>query len=124
MLNVSDVPNIDPEFIVIIASAWCNDTGFGIRYSWDGERFNNRADAIKHGLELRYSDDFNIGQTYGDDLILIGWMDERHNEDEATMREIAESIGLTFDPRWHNLEYSRATGHVIGFRQEAQNERA
>jgi hypothetical protein len=113
---MSKLPNIDPEFIVIIASAWCNDTGIGISYSFDGARFNNRADAIKHGFDLRGSDDFNIGQTYGDDLIWFGWMDERMDEDEDTMREIAESAGLTFDPRWHNLKYSRATGHVIGRR--------
>ena len=109
-----DIPNIDPEFIVIIASAWCNDTGVGINYSFDGQRFNNRADAIKHGFHLRGSDDFNIGQTYGGDLIWFGWMDKRMDEDEETMREIAESTGLTFDPRWYRLEYSRATGRVIG----------
>ena len=103
----------DPEFIVIIASAWCNPGGIGIAYSWDGARFNNRADAISHGLRTRGSDDFNIGQTYGDDLIWFGWMDERHREDEETMREIASSIGLTFDPRWHALEYSRATGRPL-----------
>lgn len=113
---MSELPNIDPEFIVIIASAWCNDTGIGINYSFDGQRFNNRNDAIKHGFELRGSDDFNIGQTYGDDLIWFGWMDERLDEGEETMRELAESIDLTFDPRWHNLEYSRADGRVIGVR--------
>jgi hypothetical protein len=103
----------DPEFIVVLASAWMNDAGFGIRYSWDGERFNNRADAIRHGNGLRGSDDFNIGQTYGDDLVWFGWMDQRHCEDDSTMREIAESIGLTFDPRWQKLEFSRATGRLL-----------
>lgn len=111
------LPNIDPEFIVIIASAWCNESGIGINYGWDGARFNNRNDAIKHGWKLRGSDDFNIGQTYGDDLIWIGWMDERHDEDDDTMREIAESVGLTFDPRWHRLKFSKATGRVIGRRE-------
>lgn len=110
---MSRVPNIDPEFIVICQSAWCNASGFGIDYSWDGERFNNRNDAIKHGWKLRGSDDFNIAQTYGDDLIWFGWMDERIDEDEDTAREIAEQVGLTFDPRWYRLTYSRATGHVV-----------
>lgn len=117
------LPKIDPEFIVICASAWCNEHGVGVGYAWDGRRFNNRADAIKHGLKLRGSDDFNIGQTYGDDLIWIGWMDQRHDEDEETMREIAESIGLTFDPRWHHLEYSKATGRVTGRRPLAAQAR-
>lgn len=115
-MTETKLPNIDPEFIVIIGSAWCNDSGIGISYSWDGERFNNRNDAIKNGFELRGSDDFNIGQTYGDDLIWIGWMDERHVEDEDTMADIAEELGLTFDPRWHWLEFSKATGHVTGWR--------
>ena len=113
------VPNIDPEFIVIFGSAWCNDRGVGISYSWDGARFNNRNDAIKHGLRTRGSDDFNIGQTYGDDLIWFGWMDQRMDEDEKTMGEIAEEIGLTFDHRWHNLEFSKATGRVTGWKAAA-----
>jgi hypothetical protein len=113
------VPNIDPEFIVITASAWCNESGVGISYSWDGERFNNRNDAIKRGWKLRGSDDFNIGQTYGDDLIWFGWMDDRLYEDKSTMAEIADAIGLSFDPRWHNLEFSRATGRAIGWKTAA-----
>ncbi len=109
----NDIPNIDPEFIVIWASAWANERGFGISNSWDGKRFNNRADAIKHGFDTRGSDDFNIGQTYGDDLVWFGWMDERIDEDEYTVRQIAEQIGLTFDPRWYRLTYSKADGRVI-----------
>lgn len=105
------VPNIDPEFIVIIASAWANSSGIGIGYSWDGERFNNRNDAIHHGMKLRGSDDFNIGQTYGDDLVWFGWMDRRINEPEETASDIAKEIGLTFNPRWYALEYSKASGH-------------
>lgn len=112
------LPNIDPEFIVIIASAWCNDTGIGIHYGFDGLRFNNRSDAIKHGWAARGSDDFNIGQTYGDDLIWFGWMDERMDETEDDMREIAESAGLTFDPRWHRLDFYK-NGKVKGWRVPA-----
>lgn len=109
-------PDIDPEFIVICASAWVNENGFGIAYSWDGERFNNRNDAIRHGWEVRGSDDFNLAQTYGDDLIWFGWMDERIDEDEDTMRDIADQIGMAFDQRWYALDYSRATGRVVGRR--------
>ena len=114
------IPNIDPEFIVIFASAWCNERGIGISYSWDGERFNNRNDAIKHGLKERGSDDFNIGQTYGDDLIWFGWMDQRMDEDDATMEDIAENIGLSFNPRWSGLEFSKASGHVTGWKEDTK----
>jgi len=118
-MSEARLPKIDPEFIVILQSAWCNQSGVGINYSWDGERFNNRNDAIRHGFKLRRSDDFNIAQTYGDDLIWFGWMDQRMDEGEETVREIAEEIGLTFDPRWYRLDYSKATGHVIGERAKA-----
>lgn len=117
--TVKQIPNIDPEFIVIFASAWCNSGGVGISYSWDNQRFNNRNDAIKHGLKTRGSDDFNIGQTYGDDLIWFGWMDERMDEDEETMCEIAEDIGLDFDPRWYALEFSKASGKPTGWKAGA-----
>jgi hypothetical protein len=100
---MASLPKIDPEFIVICQSAWCNESGI-----------------IKHGWEVRGSDDFNIAQTYGDDLIWFGWMDQRIDEDEDTMREIAEAVGLTFDPRWYRLELSRADGRVIGLRSEAR----
>lgn len=109
----TNAPNIDPEFIVIVGSAWANERGVGVSYSWDGERFNNRNDAIKHGFTLGRSDDFNIGQTYGDDLVWFGWMDSRIDETEEDAREIAEQIGLTFDPRWYRLKYSKVTGRVI-----------
>lgn len=102
--------NIDPEFIVICQSAWMNAGGFGISYDWDGAKFNNLPDAIKHGWKLRGSDDFNIGQTYGDDLIWFGWMDKQIKEPIETMREIAGTIGLGFNPKLYRLKFSRATG--------------
>jgi hypothetical protein len=123
-MNKAQLPNIDPEFIVICQSAWMNDTGFGIGYDWDRCRFNNRADAIRHGWKALGSDDFNIAQTYGDDLVWFGWMDERIGEDEETMREIAGAIGLTFDPRWYALEFSKADGRVTGFRLAPAGQKA
>ncbi|WP_182421996.1 hypothetical protein [Aureimonas sp. ME7] len=106
--------SFDPEFIVVCQSAWMNADGFGITYNWDGERFNNRNDAIKHGWKLRGSDDFNIAILYGDDLIWWGWMDQRIEEAEEDAAEIAEALNLTFDPRWYRLEYSKVTGKPLG----------
>ena len=59
------LPDIDPEFIVIIGSACCNGSGFGISHSWDGARFNNRNDAIKHGWASGYG--FTDRHIYGDE---------------------------------------------------------
>ena len=86
------------EFIVICQSAWMNQSGYGIDHSWDGERFATRKAAIKHGWALRGSDDFNVAQVQGDELIWFGWMYEQIEEDADTMRDIAEAVGLTFTP--------------------------
>lgn len=80
------------NFIVICQSAWMNDSGFGITYGWDGERFKKRKQAIKHGWQLRGSDDFNIAEISGGELTWFGWMAEKMDEDDATMAEIAQSI--------------------------------
>lgn len=79
------------DFIVICQSAWMNDSGFGINYSWDRERFSTRKRAIKHGWKVRGSDDFNIGIVEDDKLVWFGWMDEPMDDDIV---EIADGIGL------------------------------
>lgn len=86
------------DYIVICQSAWMNDTGFGISHDWDGERFPNTKKAQKHGWKLRGSDDFNIAHVEGDNLVWFGWMDQKMDEDDATMAEIAEAIGLKYSP--------------------------
>jgi hypothetical protein len=91
---MSDRP---PEFIVIFQQAWMNASGFGINYSWDRVRFTTRERAIKHGLKERGSDDFNIAEVDGQRLAWFGWMDEQINENDETMAEIAEAIGLQFE---------------------------
>lgn len=87
---------VSHEFIVIFASAWMNADGWGFGYDWDGERFKTLAKASKHGWRTRGSDDFNIGHVIGNRLVWFGWMDEQHDEDNDTMAEIAEAIGLEF----------------------------
>lgn len=91
------------DFIVICQSAWMNDTGFGISYDWDGQRFKKRKQAIKHGWQLRDSDDFNIAEVSDNELTWFGWMAEKMDEDDATMAEIAEAVGLTFHPHNHPI---------------------
>lgn len=86
------------EFIVICQSAWMNESGYGIGYDWDCQRFTTRKAAIKHGWKVRGSDDFNVGVVAGDSLVSFDWMHEPAGEDEATMAEIAGAIGLIFSP--------------------------
>lgn len=85
------------EYIVIIASAWCNEQGVGINYGWDGERFKDRKEAIRHGFESRGSDDFNIGVVSGNRLLSFDWMEHPvGGTDDDDMEEVAKAIFLTF----------------------------
>lgn len=86
------------QFIVICQSAWMNESGYGINYGWDGERFDTLKEAIEHGWEVRDSDDFNIGHVDGDRLTWFGWMDEKIDEPDDDMALIADDTGLTYAP--------------------------
>lgn len=83
-----------PEFIVILQSCWCSESGSGVGYSWDGDRFSTREKAIEEGFTLRGSDDFNIGVVEGDRLLSFDWMQEPVGDDAQTIEEIAQAIGL------------------------------
>ena len=83
-------------YIVVCQSAWCNSGGFGIDYSWDGEEFPDRAQAIKHGFALRESDDFNVAVLSGRRLVSFDWMDHSVGNTDEDLREIAAALGLTF----------------------------
>lgn len=82
------------EYIALAGSAWCNTTGHGIYYGWDGERFDTREAAIKHGFTLDRSDDFNIGVLVDGKLVSLDWMDEAVDDDPDTLAEIGEELGL------------------------------
>lgn len=82
------------KYIVILQSAWCNDSGSGISYDSDLTEFDTREEAKIHGFNLRDSDDFNIGVVSGGRLVSFDWMDAPVGDDEDVLSEIAESIGL------------------------------
>ena len=71
------------EYIVIVSRAWMNETGFGFNHYTDGERFAERADAIRHGFTLNESDDFNVGTVENGRLVAYGWMREDFDDDES-----------------------------------------
>lgn len=62
-----------------------------IAYSWDQEKFEDRAAAVRHGLKTRDSDDFNIGVLRNGRLAQFCWMDEVL---DYPLGEIADQIGL------------------------------
>lgn len=82
------------KYIVIQCSAWCNQTEAGLNYSSDLEEFERRDKAIKHGLKIQESDDFNIGVVTNGKLVSLDWMAKPLDESEETLAEIAKEIGL------------------------------
>jgi len=61
---------------------------------WDGEFYDTRQAAIKAGLALRGSDDFNIGVVQNGNLISFDWMDESLGETPDVLEDIAFEIAL------------------------------
>jgi hypothetical protein len=68
--------------------------GYGISYEWDGQRFATKAEAVKHGWEIRESDDFNVCSLRGNALTGFYWMDEDMNDSEG-MGEICKQHSFT-----------------------------
>lgn len=85
------------KYIVIQCSAWCNQVEAGLNYSSDLEEFDKRDKAIKHGLKIQESDDFNIGVVTNGRLVSLDWMAKPLDESEENLAEIAKEIGLEGD---------------------------
>ena len=71
-----------------------NERPFVIVYNCDGKRFQKRHGAIRHGLKIRGSDDFNIGVIKDGKLVSLDWMDTVVESDPEELREVAESACL------------------------------
>jgi hypothetical protein len=80
-------------YIAIQQYWWFNEKGNGVVYTTDGVEFDKRDMAIKHGLEIQGSDDFNIGVIEDGRLVSLDWMNEPVGESAETLAEIAEAIG-------------------------------
>jgi hypothetical protein len=83
------------SWIVICQQLVGNPTdGYGISYEWDGERFATKVAAIKHGWEIRESDDFNVCSLKGNKLTGFYWM-EKDMDDPEGMAEICKQHSFT-----------------------------
>ncbi|HII4522714.1 TPA: hypothetical protein ACY4UA_004228 [Yersinia enterocolitica] len=82
------------KYIVILQSAWCNDSGSGISYDSDLVEFDKRDTAIKWGFRLRDSDDFNIGVLTNGVLTSFDWMAKPLAETKDSLARIASGIGI------------------------------
>ena len=87
------------KYIVVCQQVLCSPgEAIRIHYGWDGEEFGARKAAIKHGFSVRGSDDFNVGVVQGGRLLSFDWMENPVGEDDESMAEIAEALGLEYEP--------------------------
>ncbi len=88
------------KYIVVCQQMLCSPgEAIRIHYGWDGNEFGSRKTAIKHGFSVRGSDDFNIGVVVqGRRLLSFDWMHDPVGEDDESMEEIAEALGLEYEP--------------------------
>lgn len=82
------------EYIVIVARAVTTAHGFGMSYSWDGDRHAKRKAAISDGFTVTGSDDFNIGVVKNGQLVSMDWMEQPIDTDITVLSKIAKEIGL------------------------------
>jgi hypothetical protein len=62
-------------------------------YDWDGSFHASREAAIKAGLELYGSDDFNVAHIVNGQIVWFGWMEEKWPDEDYA--EVATALGLT-----------------------------
>lgn len=85
---------VKTEFIVLCGQIVGNGP-FNTEYSFDGERFAGRQEAVIHGFNSGRSDDFNIGCVESGKLVSLLWMDRTINTDPAEIEQIAKQVGLS-----------------------------
>ena len=83
------------EYIVLCGQiVGGGDRPFETVYGVDGERFRDRESAIRHGLKVRGSDDFNIGVLRDGRLVSLDWMDKSVDTEPDVLGPIAEQLCL------------------------------
>lgn len=82
------------SFIVIIGQiVGSGEAGFETVWSSDMEEKRTMKSAISHGLKVRGSDDFRIGQKRGEWLKAVSWMGQKQF-DQDEIRKTADQLGL------------------------------
>jgi hypothetical protein len=80
------------EFIVLCGQiVGGGDIPFRTEYYTDQTKFADREKAIKHGLKVRGSDDFNIGVLDDGKLVSLDWMEKPVDTDPDLLSSIQES---------------------------------
>lgn len=81
------------QFIVLCGQVVGSDP-FTVEYGFDGERFDHRDAAIRHGFKKGRSDDFNIGVLRDGKLVSLDWMENTVDADPSTLAHVSESACL------------------------------
>jgi len=82
------------QYIVLMGQVICSDGKIDVVYGFDGERFKDRNAAIRHGLQERGSDDFNIGVLERGRLVSLDWMHDSIEALPDRLATIADQIGV------------------------------
>jgi hypothetical protein len=83
------------EYIVLCGQViGGGDRAFSVEYDFDGTKFDDLQAAIKHGMKVRESDDFNIGVIKNGKLTRLDWMDKPVETDPKILKKITEQIDL------------------------------
>lgn len=78
------------QYIVLCGQVICNEHHTGVTYNFDGEWFDTREQAIRHGLTIRGSDDFNIGVVTNGFITSLDWMNEVVDTEAAVLEAIQQ----------------------------------
>lgn len=76
------------QYIVLCGRVICNEHHIGVDYDFDGVWFCSRDEAIKHGIKIRGSDDFNIGVVTEGYITSLDWMNEQVDTDHDVLWKI------------------------------------
>lgn len=79
---------------IVLCGSVVGSGPFTTEYSFDGRKFSDRKSAIKHGLALGRSDDFNIGVLENGKLVSLDWMDKPVDTEADVLADVARSACL------------------------------
>lgn len=81
------------RFLPYRTSVWMNEHDCGFHY-YVLEQATTLQRAIKRGLALNGSDDFNIGVIRGGRMVAVLWMEREINEEAEVIDRIGHELGV------------------------------
>lgn len=83
------------RFLPYAATVWMNEHDYGWHYRVLDHPATTLPRAIKRGLAMNGSDDFNIAVIRGGRMVAVLWMEDDLDEDQDVIDRIADALGVT-----------------------------